>query len=68
MSEELIEKVEHPKVIAKEIQGEMIDEIFLNKMPGDSTIVVMNSVMAAMDETESLQRAKKVMANRAAFL
>lgn len=68
MSEELIEKVEHPKVIAKEIQAEMIDEIFQNKMPGDSTIVVMNSVMAAMDETESLQRAKKVMANRAAFL
>ena len=37
-------------------------------MPLDSTVVVINSVMAALDETESLQKAKKVMANRQAFL
>lgn len=46
----------------------MIDEIFQNKMPPDSTVVVINSVMAALDEIESLQKAKKVMANRPAFI
>ena len=30
--------------------------------------MVVNSVMATLDETESLQKAKKVMANRQAFL
>jgi hypothetical protein len=45
-----------------------LDEILLNKIPKDSTVVVVNSVMAALDETESLQKAKKVMANREAFI
>lgn len=46
----------------------MLDELLLNKIPSDSTIVVINSVMAALDETESLQKARKVMANRQAFI
>ena len=46
----------------------MIDELLLNKIPSDSTVVVINSVMAALDETESLQKARKVMANREEFI
>ena len=50
------------------LQVSHIDEILLNKIPSDSTIAVVNSVMAALDETESLQKARKVMANREAFI
>lgn len=46
----------------------MLDELLLNKMPPDSTLAVINSVMAVLDETQSLQKAKKVMSNRQAFL
>ena len=62
------EGFEHPKVIVQDMTPEMIDEVLSNKMPHDSTNVVVNSVMAALDETESLQKARKVMANRDAFL
>jgi len=46
----------------------MLDELLLSKMPPDSTLAVINSVMAVLDETQSLQKAKKVMSNRQAFL
>ena len=45
---------EHPKAIVEDMSPEMIDEVLANKMPTDSTVVVVNSVMAALDETESL--------------
>ena len=42
----------------------MLDEMLLNKMPSDSTLAVINSVMHVLDETQSLQKARKVMSNR----
>lgn len=45
---------EHPKAIIQDMTPQMIDEVLASKMPLDSTIVVINSVMAALDETESL--------------
>ena len=56
--------VEHPRTVISNLQVSMLDEILLNKIPSDSTVVVINSVMAALDETESLQKARKVMSNR----
>lgn len=68
LNNEMPEGFEHPKVIVQDMTPDMIDEVLYNKMPQDSTVVVINSVMAALDETESLQRARKVMAHREAFL
>lgn len=60
--------VDHPRTIISNLPVVMLDEVLMNKIPADSTVVVINSVMAALDETESLQKARKVMANRQAFI
>jgi len=48
------ENVGHPRTIISNLTVSMLDELLLNKIPADSTVVVINSVMAALDETESL--------------
>lgn len=46
--------VDHPRTIISNLSISMLDELLFNKIPADSTVVVINSVMAALDETESL--------------
>ena len=59
--------VEHPRTIISNLQESMLDEVLMNKIPADSTVAVINSLMCALNETESLQKARKVMVNRKAF-
>lgn len=47
-------EVEHPRTVVSNLKISHLDEILLNKIPADSTVVVINSVMAALEETESL--------------
>ena len=61
-------RVDHPRTIISNLQESHLEEILMNKIPSDSTVAVINSLMCALNETESLQKARKVMVNRKAFI
>lgn len=56
----------HPRIIAQNyITSQTIDKVMNSKKPSDHTYLVMNSIMCALNETESWPRAQKVTKNRA---
>lgn len=62
--------LEHPRTIAqKYITVETIEKVMKRaSSPSDHTLLVINSIMCALDEVESWPRALKVMKNRASVL
>lgn len=62
------DKAVHPRTIATDMNVTMITEILMNKIVTDQSILVIRSVMCALDELESWERGKKVMSKKDEFL